>query len=90
MVRVGRIISTNVMTAQMAPTITTPAGVTDQLAKSTKPWLPVTMPMVRKRTGRAVWGIQAISEPATMALKITSVQEAAKARGALSVRLAIV
>ena len=48
------------------------------------------MPMVRKSTGRAVLGIQAISEPATMALKITSVQEAAKASGALSVRLASV
>ena len=48
----------------------------------------MTMPIVWKSTGRAVFGIQAIKEPATMALNITRVQEAAKARGALKVRLA--
>ncbi len=47
----------------------------------------MTMPIVRKSTGKAVLGIQAISEPATIALKMTRVQLAEKASGALSVRL---
>ena len=49
-----------------------------------------TIPMVRNSTGKAVFGIQAMSDPATIALKITRVQLAANARGALRVRLAIV
>ncbi len=86
----GMIIRTKVMSVQIVPMMTIPAAVDDQVAKSTNPWLPMTMPIVRKRTGKAVLGIQAISEPATMALKITRVHEAAKARGALKVRLASV
>lgn len=49
-----------------------------------------TMPMVRNSTGNAVFGIHAMRDPATIALKITNVQLAANAKGALRVRLAIV
>jgi hypothetical protein len=44
--------------------------------------------MVCIRVGKALLGIQAINDPATIALKITSVQLAANASGALRDRLA--
>ena len=60
----------------------------DQSPNETNPGLFRTIPIVWNNTGKAVFGIQAIKDPATMALKMTSVQLAAKASGALKVRLA--
>jgi hypothetical protein len=79
-----------VISAQIVPITMIPVVVEDQLAKLVKDGLLAMIPMALNKTGIAVLGIQAIKEPATMALKITRVQLAANARGALSVRLAIV
>jgi hypothetical protein len=87
-VRVGRIMVTNVITAHTVPMTKIPILLADQAAKSTRPGLEKTIPIERVRVGRATRGIQAMSEPATMALKITRVQLAANASGGLSTRLA--
>src|SRR3990172_6144199 len=88
MVRVGRTIVPKVIKAQIVPMTTIPAELLDHPAKLISPGLLKTMPIERVRVGRATYGIQAIRDPATMALKITRVQLAAKASGGLSTRLA--
>ena len=88
--RVGRIIVPKVIKVQTDPITMMPAVEPDHSANDRMPSFPSTIPMVWNSVGRALDGIHAISEPATMALKITSVHEAANANGALRVRLASV
>src|SRR3989337_499215 len=80
-VRVGRIIVPKVISAQTVPMAMMPVRLADQSANVTRDGLEKTIPIERASVGRATVGIQAIRAPATMALKITRVQEAAKASG---------
>jgi hypothetical protein len=89
MVRVGRIIVTKVINAQIVPITMMPVVPADQSAKLVRLGLLNTIPIERVRVGKATNGIQAINAPATMALKITSVQLAAKAKGGLNTRLEV-
>src|SRR3989304_2399234 len=81
MERVGRTIVPKVISAQTVPMAMMPVRLADQSANVTRDGLEKTIPIERASVGRATVGIQAIRAPATMALKITRVQEAAKASG---------
>src|SRR4030067_1654124 len=79
--RVGRTIVPKVISAQTVPMVMMPVRLADQSANVTRDGLEKTIPIERASVGRATVGIQAIRAPATMALKITRVQEAAKSSG---------
>src|SRR3970040_1576945 len=86
-VRVGRIIVPNVISAQTVPMAMIPVRLADQSAKDTSDGLEKTMPIERVSVGKATGWNQAIKAAATMALHITRVHEAAKASGGVGTRL---